>query len=330
MILFIYPSFSSFVRNDYEILKKYDQVKRHHYVQGKSLFRHISSQVKLLFWLLQHIWSSDKIYCWFADYHSFLPALLAKILGKECYVVLGGYDVTYIPEYDYGSFKNPLRAFHARSTMRLATLNLAVSNYVREQASLKVPSAKIITIFNGISIPNSKLNYSEKEDIILTVGTANSFQRIKLKGFDFFCQVASLLSGYQFIIIGVGEEGQKYLKEKPENVEIWNVMEPNKLSRFYKTAKVYCQFSKIESFGLAMVEAMAYGCIPVATNVGALPEIIGKTGFILDTPDIKKAATLIEKALHTSEPYSVDARKRVEELFSIEQREKEIIETLHL
>ena len=79
MVLFIYASFSTFVKNDYEILSKYHKVKRHQYQQGKNLVIHFISQLKLLLWLLKYVWSADKIFCWFADYHSFLPAYFSNL-----------------------------------------------------------------------------------------------------------------------------------------------------------------------------------------------------------------------------------------------------------
>ncbi len=42
--------------------------------------------------------------------------------------------------------------------------------------------------------------------------------------------------------------------------------------------------SELESFGLAALEAMACEVVPIATNVGGVPEVIdhGKTGFLAE------------------------------------------------
>jgi glycosyltransferase involved in cell wall biosynthesis len=51
---------------------------------------------------------------------------------------------------------------------------------------------------------------------------------------------------------------------------------------------------RAEHFGIATVEAMAAGCVPVVVNRGAQPEIVqhGVSGFVWDTPEELKAYTL--------------------------------------
>ena len=50
--------------------------------------------------------------------------------------------------------------------------------------------------------------------------------------------------------------------------------------------------SELESFGLAALEAMACEVVPVATNVGGIPEVIehGKSGFLADVGDVESMA----------------------------------------
>jgi N-acetyl-alpha-D-glucosaminyl L-malate synthase BshA len=50
--------------------------------------------------------------------------------------------------------------------------------------------------------------------------------------------------------------------------------------------------SELESFGLVALEAMASEVIPIATNVGGVPEVIdhGKSGFLADVGDVETMA----------------------------------------
>ncbi len=50
--------------------------------------------------------------------------------------------------------------------------------------------------------------------------------------------------------------------------------------------------SELESFGLVALEAMASEVIPIATNVGGVPEVIehGKSGFLADVGDVDTMA----------------------------------------
>jgi len=137
-ILFVYTSFSSFVETDYNILSKFADVKQYKFESSKIIFKMIFEQVKLKIFLLMNIWKYDLIYCWFADYHSFLPILFSKLFKKKSILVLGGYDVTYIPELKYGSFSNPLRSFCAKFSIKNVTLNLSVSDNIRKEALERV------------------------------------------------------------------------------------------------------------------------------------------------------------------------------------------------
>jgi L-malate glycosyltransferase len=50
--------------------------------------------------------------------------------------------------------------------------------------------------------------------------------------------------------------------------------------------------SQLESFGLAALEAMACEVVPIATNVGGLPEVVesGKTGYLAEVGDVETMA----------------------------------------
>ena len=58
--------------------------------------------------------------------------------------------------------------------------------------------------------------------------------------------------------------------------------EQETLRRLYKKCGVYIQPSKYESFGLCILEAMATGRPVVTFNVGGIPELVGRDGFVVD------------------------------------------------
>jgi glycosyltransferase involved in cell wall biosynthesis len=57
--------------------------------------------------------------------------------------------------------------------------------------------------------------------------------------------------------------------------------------------------SEMESFGLAALEAMACGVVPVATRVGGVPELIthGEDGFLEGVGDIEAQAARVTALL---------------------------------
>jgi len=328
-ILFVYTSFSSFVKTDHEILSKNYNVTKYQFKNSKNLFKMISEQAKLKIFLLLNIWKAKVVYIWFADYHSFLPILFSKVFGKKSILVLGGYDVTYIPELKYGSFSNPIRSFCAKYSIKNVTLNLSVSDNIKRDALKRVPDANIQNIYTGYSKDKFLLNNTEKKNIVLTVGSGDTLQRVKIKGIDFFIEVARKMPDYTFIVVGVGENALKLLKNIPANVEVIGKIKQKKLIEYYQKAKVYAQFSMREGLPNAICESMLCECIPVGFNNGGIPIAIGDCGFILDEKNVSKAVKLIEKAMNSPKDLREKARERIIENFDLGKRERELLELIN-
>ena len=89
---------------------------------------------------------------------------------------------------------------------------------------------------------------------------------------------------------------------------------------------MYCQLSYRESFGVALLEAMALGCIPVVTKNGALPEVVGDVGFYVEYGDVNKTADAISKALKSNN--SEDVIDRVNNKFLLQYREEKLLNLL--
>jgi glycosyltransferase involved in cell wall biosynthesis len=62
---------------------------------------------------------------------------------------------------------------------------------------------------------------------------------------------------------------------------------------------IFCCFSNAESFGVAVVEAMAAGKPTAVSNAGGLPEVVdhGECGLIVETQDPEAAASAISKLI---------------------------------
>nr|HPO64016.1 hypothetical protein [Candidatus Kapabacteria bacterium] len=125
-ILFIGPIFSTFTKIDIKILSEKFSLLLENSSLGKSLkgilnlfFVYARSVLKLF--------QSKIIYCWFADYSTFIPVLLGKLLGKRIFVVAGGFDVCYKPELNYGAKAKAVRWFCVKNTFKLADKILPVS-----------------------------------------------------------------------------------------------------------------------------------------------------------------------------------------------------------
>ncbi|HPW73486.1 MAG TPA: glycosyltransferase family 4 protein [Methanothrix sp.] len=268
------------------------------------------------------IWRSDLTFSWFASGHSFAAVLLCKIMGKRSAVVAGGYDVAYEPEIDYGQYTLPKhKRMYADIVLRNADIILPVSEFTRSEVLARVRPKRIQLLYPGIDTDEFRPQ-GEKEDLVMTVASSSG-RVIRLKGLNSFIGAAALLPGVRFLVVGLSEADREELQSKAaENVLLSGYETQEELLAHYQKAKVYCQLSYRESFGMALVEAMACGCAPVVTERGALPEVVGDTGYYVPYGNIRATAEAIEKAL--SSKRGLKARERVEEKFSLKKREQEL------
>jgi glycosyltransferase involved in cell wall biosynthesis len=248
--------------------------------------------------------------------------LLSKIFKKPSILVLGGYDVTYIPEYNYGSFNKKFRAFCTKFSIKNANKNLAVSEYVKQEALYRVPSASIQIIYNAIEIDAADNNEISKEDLIMTVGLVNNRQRMKIKGIDRFYNIALKMPEYQFVIIGVQKENFNF--EEKGNIKILPKVSHEELMSYYKRAKVYCQLSVVESFGMSIVEAMYHKCAAVITDVGGLREVAGENAIYVDRKSDNEIISGIKDAIDNHKTYGEKGPEIVKNRFSLERRKEKL------
>ena len=272
----------------------------------------------------------DLVYCWFAGWHSFFPVLMAWFQNKPSVVVVGGYDTADVPEAGYGSQRGGLRKIVARMVMRLATQLIANSDSARLEtmANCGVRSAKIVAVYHGVPGPR-KPAPERRTRMALTVGNAWR-ENLLRKGLLPFVQASNFLPDVRFVVVGAWKDNsiEELRKAAGANVEFLGFVSDERLLELYEQASVYVQASLHEGFGMSLAEAMAAGCVPVASRCGALPEVVGNTGVYIPDTTPELIAEGIRVALGA--PYStrLEAQRRVQEMFSLEQRANGLFEVL--
>jgi len=113
--LIFYVVRSTFVKKDIEILSAQFNVFEFDFFTAKKTGFFLSFFNQFIF-LLKHIRNTDLIVVEFASYHSLLPALFGKLLGKPCLIVAGGTEAHYFPGIGYGNWqKSGVRNFSSMS-----------------------------------------------------------------------------------------------------------------------------------------------------------------------------------------------------------------------
>ncbi|PPK99536.1 glycosyltransferase family 4 protein [Parapedobacter indicus] len=199
--------------------------------------------------------------------------------------------VYHIHEYPINrSVINRLGMFIATN---LATKLIFVSNYVQESFGLTNEKRSCV-IRNYISerllvtSADHTPQFNQQMNILMICSL-----RV-YKGVDVFVELARKLPNHRFTLIvsADNDEIESYFshQELPSNLLILPTQKD--LQKFYSTANLCLNLSIpdqcIETFGLTVLEATAYGLPAIVPPVGGVTEIIedGKNGFLVDPRDI--------------------------------------------
>jgi glycosyltransferase involved in cell wall biosynthesis len=128
--------------------------------------------------------------------------------------------------------------------------------------------------------------------------------------------VASTFPDVKYLVVGGRHNSidDKTLNEtlnRPgvgEHTELVGHVQWQQLADWYRRASVFVMPSLYETFGISVIEAMAFGLPVVATNVGGLPEVVqdGVTGILVPPKDPNALADAVIRLLRDS-----DLRRRM-------------------
>lgn len=321
-ILLVYPAWSTFVKSDCEILSGEFEVMTYHFKPVKGGLKVGLELLKQALFLAVNIFRIYGVYIWFADQHSILPVLYAKLTGKKSYLVIGGYDVCRIPTLQYGVFTSKLRGFAASWSMKNCTLNLAVSENVARKVKAMHPNAALEIVYNCVTLLPEKSDPWLSRKKVLTVARIDSERTYLIKGIDTFVETARLLPEIAFVIAGFDKKRLPHLASGfPDNVTFLDALPHTDLPDWYRQTRIYCQLSRSESFGIALAEAMLYGCIPIVTREGGMPEVVENNGYIVRR-DSHAIANIIVNEFNRNEAVEI----RFPEKFHFNTRKTRILE----
>jgi glycosyltransferase involved in cell wall biosynthesis len=131
-------------------------------------------------------------------------------------------------------------------------------------------------------------------------GNANDFAA--LKGMITYNAIAKAMSGTSFYVIGGAD---KQLRDTCNNLIFTGCLEHYKVQELLNQSKVYCQLSYTESFGVALLEAIQLGCIPVVTDKDGMAEIVQNCGHKILYGDVECGINAVKQSM-------VDNRDRSE------------------
>ena len=115
-----------------------------------------------------------------------------------------------------------------------------------------------------------------------------------------FAEVLKVHPDTQLLVVGDGTlrasmEQQAVELGCADHIRFVGRQPQEELSQWYSQMDIVLMPSRSEGFGLTAIEAMAHGCVMVASDVGGLPEVVrdGICGLLHRTEDIADMAAKI-------------------------------------
>lgn len=259
-----------------------------------------------------------------------IPALAAKKTGVQ-YIV-----------YNNHSLDKFRRKFFANLVFRILfrIIDVALVNSVVVidffEEYHKIRSKKFHVIHLGVDterfriptkseICDSRESFGIKDDeVVLSV--IGRFVKVKAidEALELFAKLSNKTQIIKFLIVGDGPEMKELrLKANQLGISANTVFTGyiHDLTRVYWASDIFISSSRSETFGHAVVEAMASGLPVVARDIPVLREIInhGENGFFIDFKDIETDALTVSELIRNLElrkKIGIAARNRVEKNFS--------------
>lgn len=232
-------------------------------------------------------------------------------LRLKCAVVLTIHDIE-----PYASPENISRGHllywrltRGRSAARAKRV-IAVSASLKNDIGryMGVPAEKIVTVPHGVdhSLFNVTALDGDIADIpdrfILWAGSFYPGKNI-LRLLEAFKQLIDRGNKEIYLLLlrvpGWFDESEIMQKVKELNGRalIFDAVPHERLPAYYRKALFFVFPSLYETFGLPVLEAMACGAPVVASNRGALPEVIGDAGLLIDPYNVDNLSRAMERML---------------------------------
>ena len=256
---------------------------------------------------------------------AFTPAVLAmKLLGDTPRLVVRDDSSGMAPPGN--SVRRVLRKLRGRFAGRVLDAQLPVSAFVarRSVGDMGLPAGKVHTVYNGIDV--DRFPYRERvPGPALRVAFAG--QLMAEKGIDTLLTALAQLQAdgvaFEARLAGRGPaEGE--LRAHAVALQLVGVRflgHTDSVPDLFAWADVVVAPSRwAEAFGLVAAEAMATGAVVVASDAGALPEVVGAAGRVFPAGDAAAlAGVLRELAADPGERrrLSTAGRRRVVETFPL-------------
>jgi len=226
---------------------------------------------------------------------------------------------------------NQLEHMVERESDPLSDKVVGVSPRIEQLASQYLPPALVTSILNGIPLPDSvspgDKNCSDRPKDILYVGRIDNRQKAV---FLIPAIMKSLIDRdikVKITMVGEGPDLEKLKqitadRSLSDYISFTGRVDPVMVSDYYREHKILLLPSNFEGHPLTLLEAMAFGCVPVSSLLPQCTDICidqGSSGYLVEPGKTDEFAQRIAELLASDEllnNLSENAKQRARDQFS--------------
>lgn len=144
---------------------------------------------------------------------------------------------------------------------------VVVSHYTKNVLLRILPKSKIIVSYNGTK-KIEVIKKDKKRDIDFLILSSGEKHK---RDYELLEIIKSSFSYNKIVLIG-----SKFGSLRNSKIDVFKNVTENELSNLYIRTKFYCSFSRIEGFGIPIIESLLHGCNLIISNIPVYEEIISK------------------------------------------------------
>jgi glycosyltransferase involved in cell wall biosynthesis len=305
------------------------------YQQELEILRRLGCDVTIATRWPEIPWDADLYFVWWWTW-AFLPLLKARLKHRPV-LVTGVFDHHWpVPGLDY-DHRPWWQRLLLRLALRHADANVFVSEHefhsVTRELGARNPGYVPLVLDTDLYAPRP---HDSVAPMVMTVAWTHRDNAGRKCLFEIIRAIPHIIREHpQTRFNFIGEPGSAHnelralVKRLAVNtsVEFSGVVPKARKIQLMQECSVYLQPSRYEGFGLAILEAMSCGAAVVSSPVGAVPEVVGDAGLLVDGRSPEAIATAVNQLLGDPtlrRALGERARQRAVALFPFERRQREL------
>jgi len=202
-------------------------------------------------------------------------------------------ELCHHPHWRYPSWSNYVVTALQLFAARRANAIVVPSYYTARELRRRIPDSAAITVIpHGVDRKIFHPSLAERERTREALGIQDAFVAISVgrlephKRHVDIIDALSKVPNARLIIVGRGALRTYLIREarrRDLRTLLFSEVSDNYLRALYNSADVYVHSSRLEGFGLTVIEAMSCGLPVVAVRTADLEHVVGPAGYVVDS-----------------------------------------------